>query len=94
MLRCVSLEIGDPATEYVGDARHDFGLRSPFASLDAGEVGVVDLGGFGESAQAVAAFLALPSDFASIGLHRNDHTQRDPTRQREAQRVVTSRFAW
>jgi hypothetical protein len=68
------LDVGDPATEYGGDARHDFGLGAPFASLDAGEVGVVDLGGFGESAQAVAAFLALPSDFGSIGLHMEDDT--------------------
>jgi hypothetical protein len=47
---------------------------------------VADSGGFGESAQAVAALFALPSDFGSIGLHKKDSTQRNPTRQEKAQR--------
>jgi len=96
MLRCVSLDVGDPATQDVGDARHDLGLGIPFASLDPREVRVADSGGFGESAQAVAALFALPSDFGSIGLHKKDSTQRDPTKQggvqRDALRCIDKRL--
>ena len=81
-LRSVSLDVGDPAIQKSGNPGHDFGLRVPFASLDTGEVGVVDVGGSSESAQAVAALFALPSDFWSIGLHRTNvphDTQRHNT---------------
>ena len=47
---------------------------------------MVDVGGFGESAQAVAAFFALPSDFGSIGLHKKDSSRRQPTKQPDRQR--------
>lgn len=50
---------------------------------------MVDLGGFGESAQAVAALFALPSDFRSIGLHVDDTSQRQPTTQVESQGQTT-----
>jgi hypothetical protein len=77
------LDVGDLAVQDLSDSLHDLGLRVPFASLNAGEVSVADSGGFGESAQAVAALFALPSDFGSIGLHMEDDTHRCASRQRE-----------
>lgn len=70
-LRSVSFEIGDLAVEEIGYSGHDLGLWVPEAAFYAGQVGVVDASGVGESAQAVAALFALPSDFLSIGLHMN-----------------------
>jgi hypothetical protein len=69
-LRSVSFEIVDPAVEQIRYPGHDLGLGAPELALYARQVRGVNLGGFGESAQAVAAMFAPPSDFASIGLHK------------------------
>jgi hypothetical protein len=80
------LDVDDATSKQSGDLGHDLRLRASEASLDAGEVAMVDVGGFGESAQAVAAFFALPSDFGSIGLHMDDSSRRQPTKQLESHR--------
>jgi hypothetical protein len=67
--RWVSLYVCDPAADELGYPGHDLGLRATLAPFDAGEVAVAYPGGFGESAQAVAAFLALPPDGLSVWLH-------------------------
>jgi hypothetical protein len=85
-LRSLSLNVDDAASKQSGDSGHDLRLRASEASLDAGEVAVADVGGFGESAQAVAAFFALPSDFGSIGLHKGDSSRRQPTKQLDSHR--------
>jgi hypothetical protein len=82
------LDVGDPASKQSGDPGHDLRLRASEVSLDAGEVTRVDVGGFGESAQAVAAFFALPSDFGSIGLHMDDSSRRQSTKQLESHRKM------
>jgi hypothetical protein len=87
-LRLLSLDVGDVTSKELGDSGHDLRLRASEASLDAGEVAMADMGGFGESAQAVAAFFALPSDFRSIGLHKKDSSRRQPTKQPDSQRKV------
>jgi hypothetical protein len=73
-LRSVSFKIIYPAAEYIGYSGHDLGLGFPEFAFYARQVGMVDLGGLGESAQAVAAMFAPPSDFASIGLHISNDT--------------------
>jgi hypothetical protein len=83
-LRSVSFEILDAAAEHLGYPAHDLGLWVPLVAFNAGEVGVRDLDGCSESAQAVAVLFAPPSDFSSIGLHSNDSTQRHPTTQHHA----------
>nr|WP_318196868.1 hypothetical protein [Streptomyces sp. MCL20-2] len=62
-LRSVSFDVADPAFEKLRDAGHDLGLGALDPALYAGQVRVADLGGVGESAQAVAALFALPPDF-------------------------------
>jgi hypothetical protein len=61
--------LSDRHAEEDGDSGHDLGLRIALVVLDAGQVTGVDACGLGESAQAVAAFLALPPDEFSVGLH-------------------------
>jgi hypothetical protein len=93
-LRFASLDVLDPAAEGPGDSRHDLGLRAPQSALNAGQVARTYLGGFGESAQAVATQFALPLDFRSIGLHVTDATPRPVTKQREAQRKEWKGGEW
>ncbi len=83
-LRSVSLEVFDAAANYSRYPTHDLRLGISLAAFYAGEVGVRDSGGCGESAQAIAVLFALPSDFDSIGLHEENDTQRHPTKQRHA----------
>jgi hypothetical protein len=89
MLRSVSFEVFDGASQGFGDACHDLGLGVPFSAFDAGEVCVGDSGGCGESAQAVAVEFALPPDFWSIGLHMPNDTQRNTAMQRFLALCVT-----
>nr|WP_251073928.1 hypothetical protein [Streptomyces sp. ISL-111] len=73
-LRPVSFDVPDPAFENAGDTSHDLGLCALDLALYAGQVCVADLGGEGESAQAVAAEFAPPSDFGSVWLHNQNDT--------------------
>jgi hypothetical protein len=83
-LRSVSFEICDSYTQSRRDPLQDFGLGIALPALDSRQVAVIDLGDFGESAQAVPLLFALSPNFRSVGLHKKNDTQRDPTKQEDA----------